>query len=206
MIGSRIGTPTNRGLLDARYVNVTGDTMTGNLTMAAESFIGPSSTTGIYFKSGNVGIGTTGPTNLLSLGGNSARIFWTERGTVANTAGYNLTVRVGGATAASTDKNGGQLILTGGISTGTGTSSVLLQTCPAGSTGTADNTLATILEVTGNKFSVFGVTAVVRATALTAADASALNTGDATSDTVIANMRTRINELETKLTAYGLLT
>ena len=105
-----------------------------------------------------------------------------------------------------TDLGGGSLILAGGISTGTGTSSVLFQTCPAGSTGTADNALATMLEVTGNKFSVFGVTAVVKATALTAADASALNTGDATSDTVIANMRTRINELETKLTAYGLLT
>src|SRR3990167_7317580 len=70
MIGSRIGTPTNRGLLDARYVNVTGDTMTGNLTMAAESFIGPSSTTGIYFKSGNVGIGTTGPGGKLEVNGN----------------------------------------------------------------------------------------------------------------------------------------
>src|SRR3990167_8327890 len=72
MIGSRIGTPTNRGLLDARYVNVTGDTMTGNLTMAAESFIGPSSTTGIYFKSGNVGIGTTGPGAKLEVFGNTA--------------------------------------------------------------------------------------------------------------------------------------
>ncbi len=61
MIGSRIGVPTNRGLLDARYVNTTGDTMTGNLVMPAESFIGPSNTTGIYFKGGFVGIGTTGP-------------------------------------------------------------------------------------------------------------------------------------------------
>lgn len=30
---TRIGQPTNRGLFDSRYVNVTGDTMTGNLTM-----------------------------------------------------------------------------------------------------------------------------------------------------------------------------
>lgn len=52
----------------------------------------------------------------------------------------------------------------------------------------------------------FGVTPVARPTALTAADASALNTGDATSDTVIGNMRTRIGELETKLQALGLLT
>src|SRR3990167_8435855 len=40
----------------------------------------------LYIKgSGNVGIGTTSPTNLLSLGGNSARIFWLERHTTANT-------------------------------------------------------------------------------------------------------------------------
>jgi len=38
------------------------------ITTAAESWIGPSSTAGIYFKGGNVGIGTTGPTTLLQLG------------------------------------------------------------------------------------------------------------------------------------------
>jgi hypothetical protein len=52
----------------------------------------------------------------------------------------------------------------------------------------------------------FGVAAVVRPTALTAADAGAINTGDAGTDTVIGNMRTRIGELETKLQALGLLT
>lgn len=41
--------------------------------------------------------------------------------------------------------------------------------------------------------------------ALTAADGSALNTGDATSDTVIGNMRTRIAELEARLQAHGLI-
>lgn len=58
-----------------------------------------------------------------------------------------------------------------------------------------------------SKLGFFGVaTLVVKPTALTAANASALNTGDATSDTVIGNMRTRIGELETKLVALGLLT
>jgi hypothetical protein len=37
------------------------------LTTAAESWIGPSSTTGIYFKSGNVGIGTTSPGGKLEI-------------------------------------------------------------------------------------------------------------------------------------------
>jgi hypothetical protein len=37
------------------------------LITPAESWIGPSSTTGIYFKSGNVGIGTTAPGSLLEV-------------------------------------------------------------------------------------------------------------------------------------------
>lgn len=58
----------------------------------------------------------------------------------------------------------------------------------------------------GSTVGFYGVAPTTRPTALTAANISALNTGDATSDTVIGNMRTRINELETKLQALGLLT
>lgn len=90
---------------------------------------------------GNVGIGVTAPTNLLSLGGNSARIFWMERHTTANTAGNSLTVQSGGATSAATDKSAGDLILGAGLSTGTGASKVRIQTnTTALSTGTSDNT------------------------------------------------------------------
>lgn len=52
------------------------------VTTAAESWVGPSSTTGIYFKSGNVGIGTTAPTSakLVVSGTNSTAVsnttFW----------------------------------------------------------------------------------------------------------------------------------
>lgn len=52
----------------------------------------------------------------------------------------------------------------------------------------------------------FGVTAVVRPTALTAANNGTINSGDGTTDTIIGNMRTRIAELESKLQALGLLT
>lgn len=52
----------------------------------------------------------------------------------------------------------------------------------------------------------FGVAPVVRPTALTAADAGVVNSGDATTDGVINNIRTRVGELETKLQALGLLT
>jgi len=106
--------------------------------------------------SGNVGIGTTSPTNLLSLSGQAARIIWTERNVTAATAGLNLTLRVGGAVVGGTNLGGGSLILAGGISTGTGTSDVQIQTCPAGSTGTADNALTTIIQATGNALGFFG--------------------------------------------------
>lgn len=45
----------------------------------------------------------------------------------------------------------------------------------------------------------------VAATALTAAEAGAVNTGDAGSDTVITNIRTRVGEIEDVLQALGLL-
>jgi hypothetical protein len=57
---------------------LTGGTMTGGitnstsinpLTTLAESWIGPSSTAGVYFKGGNVGIGTMGPTQTLDVNG-----------------------------------------------------------------------------------------------------------------------------------------
>jgi hypothetical protein len=61
------------------YLPLAGGTMTGTITStavvnplltAAESWIGPSSTTGVYFKGGNVGIGTTSPTEILDVNGN----------------------------------------------------------------------------------------------------------------------------------------
>ena len=47
------------------------------LTTPAESWVGPSSTAGIYFKGGNVGIGTTGPIDILQLDRAAANVFTT---------------------------------------------------------------------------------------------------------------------------------
>jgi len=116
----------------------------------------------VISTNGNVGIGTTSPTNILSFGGNAARRVWLERHTTANTAGNTLTIQAGGATAAATDNAGGQLILIPGLSTGTGESGVTIQGCPAGSTGTADGTPADMIKVLGNKLGIFGVTPVLR--------------------------------------------
>jgi len=180
-------------------------------------------------SAGNVGIGTTGPTNLLSLGGNAARIFWLERHTTADTAGNTLTITAGGATTAATDKAGGALILQGGLSTGSAESGVTIQGCVAGAGGTTDRTQTTAIQVLGNKVAFFAQTPVVRQTELTDELTTLTFTAPGTPDyaiadlvqntgfgfvaadegqtvlSVIANLQTRVNELETKLTAYGLL-
>ncbi|MBM2817028.1 MAG: hypothetical protein HW421_3790 [Ignavibacteria bacterium] len=92
-------------------------------------FIQTATTERIRIKadSGNVGIGTSNPGNILSFGGNSARILWLERHTTSNTAGNNLTIQAGGATSGATDKTGGDLLLAAGLSTGKADSSVKLQ-------------------------------------------------------------------------------
>lgn len=82
------------------------------------------------------------PTQYLSLDGQAARTIWMERNTTANTAGNNLILQAGGATSAATDKGGGILYLAPGLSTGTGFSSLRLQSLTrATSTSTADNTI-----------------------------------------------------------------
>jgi hypothetical protein len=103
-------------------------------------------------SAGKFGFGTSAPTNFLSIGGDSARSFWMERHTTANTAGNNLTVQAGGATSAATDKAGGTLILAPGASTGTGSTAVKIQTyTKANSTGTSDNTATDRIVVTSPK-------------------------------------------------------
>jgi len=97
---------------------------------------------------GNVGIGTASPTRILGLGGLSARNIGMERGTVADTAGFNLTVNAGGATSGATDKAGGNLLLSSGISTGTGGSEIQFWTAPVAGTGTADNALTQKMVIT----------------------------------------------------------
>jgi len=111
------------------------------------------------YDNGYVGIGTTSPTKTLSLIGTAAKTFWMERHTTANTAGNNLTVQAGGATSGATNKNGGNLILSSGISTGTGSSNLILGIFPAGSSGTGDNTFAEQMRITGIGYIGIGTTA-----------------------------------------------
>ncbi|MEK9152930.1 MAG: LamG domain-containing protein, partial [Patescibacteria group bacterium] len=104
----------------------------------------------ISFSTGNVGIGTTTPSYALSTDGQTAHTFGSERNATANTAGNSLTILSSGATLAATDKNGGDLVLSGGTSTGTGSSNIFFQTATAGSTGTADNAPSNKMTILGS--------------------------------------------------------
>lgn len=96
-----------------------------------------------------IGILTLSPSSAVGISGQAARIIQTERNTTSNTAGNNLTVKVGGATSGATNKNGGTLILSGGLATGTGSSSLSFLVSPSGTTGTSDNTLMERLSISG---------------------------------------------------------
>lgn len=135
---------------------------------------------------GDVGIGTSSPTNILSLGGNSARTFWMERNTTSNTAGNDLTIQSGGATSGATDKNGGNLVLQSGTATGTGSSAITFSTATAGTTGTTDRTVSEKMRITGAGDVGIGTNSpsyrldVQTPTVVTQARFSATSTGGAT--------------------------
>lgn len=211
--------------LDTNF-NMVNVTATGDINFRVVS-----TTNALTIKSsGKVGIGTTTPTYSLSFNGNSAQTIGLERHTTANTAGNSLTINASGATSAATDKNGGQLILKGGVSTGTGESGVTLQGYISGTSGTADCSVQDMVKIIGNKLSFYNVTPVVRPSALTAQLTSITSTAPGTPDyaiqdltmvtpwgfasqdegntvlAVIANLQTRVAELETKLQSIGLLT
>lgn len=129
---------------------------------------------------------TNAPTATLGIDGTAARTLGLNRHTTANTAGNNFTINAGGATSGATDKNGGDLILNSGVSTGTGTSSVILKAYPAGSTGTTDATLTTHLTV-GSKKATFDAGIVAGGTKFTITGCSAgTTTGGAFAGTFVS--------------------
>jgi hypothetical protein len=68
----------------------------------------------------------------------------------ASAAGNNLTVKAGGANAGGTDLAGGNLVLSSGISSGTGSSGINFNIYKAaGSSGSVDNVATTAMAITG---------------------------------------------------------
>lgn len=118
-----------------------------------------------WSASGNFGLLTTLPTFTLSMGGNAARTIGMERHTTPNTAGNPLTIQSGPPTAAATDKPAGDLILTTGVSTGTGGGKLYAKAPAKGATGTADNALVNRVIING----VVNLTTAVAATVATVA-------------------------------------
>ena len=105
----------------------------------------------VVLGNGNIGIATTAPSYVLSLGGDAARAIGMERHTTANTAGSPLTLLAGGATLGATDKAGGDLVLTSGTATGTGSSKIEFRTAAAqGASATTDNAPTTKMTILGN--------------------------------------------------------
>jgi len=98
---------------------------------------------------GSVSIGTTSATYDLSFGGDNNRSIGLERRTLAGASGKQLGLVPGGATLGSTDQNGGNLFLQSGISTGSGSSFVVVYTHGGGASGTADTVAQERMRVDG---------------------------------------------------------
>ncbi len=129
-------------------VSKASDTMAGTLNLPANGLtVG---TNQLVASGGNVGIGTATPSSILSLGGEVDRTFGMERRTVADSPGRNLFIRAGGATVGTTNGFGGVLVLSGGISTGAGSSDIQFQTATPGGSGTADHLSTTKMTIFGN--------------------------------------------------------
>jgi hypothetical protein len=112
--------------------------------------------------SGLVGLGVLVPSFSLSFEGTGQKSIGVERNTIAASAGSSMVHFGGSATLLSTDKNGGDFIGQGGVSTGTGSSNVIFRAARAAtSTGSSDNTVIEIARFTGlGANQLHGLTAV----------------------------------------------
>ncbi len=118
----------------------------------------------IYWSSGNA----DGTTHDLDLGREAAAVLQQGSDATAQNTPVNQTFKGPDALAGTaTNINGGNLTIAGGRSTGTGTGgSVIFQTAPAGSTGTASNALVTQLTIPSTGIANFTQTPTVNGAAV----------------------------------------
>lgn len=129
---------------------------------------------------GNLGIGTTAPTKDLSFGNNAAKTFWIEN-SATDVVGRALTIAAGSTIAGTSTNNvaGGQLILQGGLGTGTADSSIAFQTGTTLTTGKVLQTMSTKMIILGTGQVGIGVTALRNTTDIFQAQGNVL-IGDTT--------------------------
>lgn len=138
-----IGTGNTGGQGIGFKISVPGSSGTTDQTVTTRLFMLGSANTRIIL--GNQVETATDTNDGLNFIGTIAQNIYHKRHTTSNTAGNNLTIQAGGATSGATDKAGGHLLLTTGISTGTGLSQIQLWAHKQGSTGTTDNTAVNIM-------------------------------------------------------------
>ena len=134
------------------YVLVTGDTMTGALTISlatGNSLIIDGTTFVVSAGNNRVGILTASPSYDLSFGAGAARVIGIERSALL-APGVALTLRAGDTTLGATNVVGGALVARAGIGTGNSQpAQIQLQGPLRGNSGTADQVLANRLIANG---------------------------------------------------------
>lgn len=160
----------------------TGLSLSG-LTTGSVPFVGASglitqNNSNFFWDNSNnrLGILTNVPTSTLSFGGNAARTIALERHTTSNTAGNNLTIQAGGATSGATNKAGGKLVLSGGIATGSQSSTVEIWTAAGSTAGTSDRTPSVKLAIAGS-----GAQTLIQSGSITGITQNLANTSTSTS-------------------------
>ncbi len=175
-IGEKTGSGPGGGLTvkAGRAKTSESNTNGGNLTLTSGIATG-SGTSKIYLQVPQPGNSGTSDTSMRSLtllgtasqgifmglsqtGGDPARnidLFADEDQTIGMGRvsgawpGKGLTINAGGGQSGGTDQSGGDLVLTSGISTGSGTSNILFKTPDATTTGTTDRTPQTKMAING---------------------------------------------------------
>lgn len=173
-------TPTNGGSgYQASSSNVNDEviisTGNGNATAWIETVDGSGTVTKLYLVKPGTGYSTG--TGQATSGG----------------TGTGLTVNITGVTAAPTNLNGGDLVLSGGTSTGTGSSNITFQTATAGSSGSSDNAPSTKLKLFGSGVLELGGTSGIDLSASAGALTMA-GVGNTNNENLIWNFETTSNK------------
>ncbi len=140
--GGASGTVNIGSQYQMAYYAANGNAVSGDSNVTTDS------SNDFIISGGNLAVGTSNVTNAITLDGQAARTVGMIRDMTTGTAGNNLTIQAGGAVVGGTDKTGGNLILSSGISTGTNSSNVQVQVYPAAAgTSGVDNTATTALTI-----------------------------------------------------------